>query len=71
MAALAAYGTGAAATLVDTAKGMVRAGGTVSPRPEHTARFAEPYARLIGELGTRGWLPSAVAAYSRARIGTT
>ncbi|MFD5798043.1 FGGY-family carbohydrate kinase [Streptomyces diastatochromogenes] len=68
MAALAAYGTGSAPTLADAADGMVRIGTTVEPRPDRTARFAEPYARLVGELESRGWLPGAVAAHARARL---
>ncbi|KUM99730.1 carbohydrate kinase [Streptomyces yokosukanensis] len=70
MAALAAYGTGAAATLADSAEAMVRSGRVVHPRPERTARFAEPYARLVDELTARGWLPTEVAAHARARIRT-
>ncbi|MFF7162928.1 FGGY-family carbohydrate kinase [Streptomyces sp. NPDC008086] len=68
MAALAAYGTGAAAGLPDAAESMVRVDATVEPRPHHTARFAEPYARLLDELTTRGWLPPPVAAHARARL---
>ena len=69
MAALAAYGTGAAPTLADTADAMVRTGTTIDPRPSRTARYAEPYARLIGELESRGWLPAVVAEHARARVG--
>ncbi|MFF8727339.1 FGGY-family carbohydrate kinase [Streptomyces sp. NPDC015171] len=69
MAALAAYGTGAGAGLAQVAEGMVRPGATVEPRPGRTARFAEPYARLVGELEARGWLPRAVAGHARARLG--
>ncbi|MEU6593404.1 FGGY family carbohydrate kinase [Streptomyces sp. NPDC046881] len=68
MAALAAYGTGAGPTLAEVAEGMVRAGTTVEPRPGRTARFTEPYARLVGELEARGWLPHPVAAHARARL---
>ncbi|GHI07694.1 carbohydrate kinase [Streptomyces cellostaticus] len=68
MAALAAYGTGAAPTLAEAAEGMVRVAATVDPRPDHTTRFAEPYARLVGELESRGWLPGAVAAHARERL---
>ncbi|MFJ9814676.1 FGGY-family carbohydrate kinase [Streptomyces sp. NPDC101151] len=68
MAALAAYGTGAAATLADAAEGMVRTGTTTDPRPDRTARYAEPYARLVGELESRGWLPGAVARHALARL---
>ncbi|MFE0255296.1 FGGY-family carbohydrate kinase [Streptomyces sp. NPDC059010] len=68
MAALAAFGTGAVADLPEAAEGMVRIGTTVEPRPDRTARFAEPYARLVDELTTRGWLPPPVAAHARARL---
>ncbi|MFF1279266.1 FGGY-family carbohydrate kinase [Streptomyces sp. NPDC058299] len=68
MAALAAYGTGAAPTLAEVAEGMVRQGTTVEPRPGRTERFTEPYARLVAELEARGWLPGAVAGHARARM---
>ncbi|GHG93201.1 FGGY-family carbohydrate kinase [Streptomyces lanatus] len=68
MAALAAYGAGAAPGLPEAAEGMVRPGTTVEPRPGGTARFAEPYARLVDELTTRGWLPAPVAAHAHARL---
>ncbi|QOV38313.1 carbohydrate kinase [Streptomyces ferrugineus] len=68
MAALAAYGTGAVSHLPEAAEAMVRIGTTVTPRPDRTARFAEPYARLVDELTTRGWLPPPVAAHALARL---
>ncbi|WP_128428511.1 FGGY-family carbohydrate kinase [Streptomyces cyaneus] len=68
MAALAAYGAGAAPGLPEAAEAMVRTGVTVEPHPDRTARFAEPYARLIDELTTRGWLPPPVAAHAHARV---
>ncbi|MFF4485078.1 FGGY-family carbohydrate kinase [Streptomyces sp. NPDC001544] len=68
MAALAAYGTGAAPTLTEVTDRMVRIRTVVEPRPGHTARFTEPYARLVDELRTRGWLPGPVAAHARARL---
>ncbi|MFI5549674.1 FGGY-family carbohydrate kinase [Streptomyces sp. NPDC051738] len=68
MAALAAYGTGAAPDLAEAAEAMVRIGTTVEPRPDRTALLAEPYARLIDELTTRGWLPPPVAAHAHARL---
>ncbi|KOG12397.1 FGGY-family carbohydrate kinase [Streptomyces viridochromogenes] len=69
MAALAAYGAGAAPDLAAAAEGMVRIGTTVAPRPDRTARFAEPYARLVKELEERGWLPTPVARHARGRLG--
>lgn len=68
MAALAAYGTGAAPTLADAAARMVRVRTVLEPRPARTALFADPYARLVGELERRGWLPEPVAAHARARL---
>lgn len=68
MAVLAAYGTGAGPALADVAERMVRLRTTLAPRPSHTARFTEPYARLIDELEARGWLPSPVAAHTRTRL---
>ncbi|MGN9759084.1 FGGY-family carbohydrate kinase [Streptomyces sp. SD31] len=68
MAALAAYGTGAAPRLSDTAEAMVRIGTTVEPRPDRTTRYAEPYARLLDALTARGWLPPPVAAHAHARL---
>ncbi|MEV7000550.1 FGGY-family carbohydrate kinase [Streptomyces sp. NPDC093982] len=68
MAALAAYGAGAAPGLAQAAEGMVRIDRTVEPRPDRTARFAGPYARLVDELTARGWLPPPVAAHALARL---
>ncbi len=64
MAVLAAHGTGAG-PLPRVAASMVRIRTVLSPRPEVTARFADPYHRLLGELETRGWLPAPVAAYAK------
>jgi sugar (pentulose or hexulose) kinase len=68
MAALAAYGAGAAATLADAADRMVRVRTVLAPRPARTALFADPYARLVDELERRGWLPASVAGHARARL---
>ncbi|MFI6205099.1 FGGY-family carbohydrate kinase [Streptomyces sp. NPDC051041] len=68
MAALAAYGTGAAPTLPDAADGMVRVRTVVRPRPARTARYAGPYARLVDALRARGWLPDPVAAHALHRL---
>ncbi|MCI3269615.1 FGGY-family carbohydrate kinase [Streptomyces cylindrosporus] len=67
MAALAAHGTGAG-PLPEVAERMVRITTTLTPDPHRTARFAEPYARLIDELTTRGWLPPPVATHAHARL---
>ncbi|MEU9913066.1 FGGY-family carbohydrate kinase [Streptomyces sp. NPDC051001] len=67
MAVLAAHGvTGEA--LPDLAESMVRIRTVVAPRPGRTALFAEPYARLVTELTTRGWLPEPVAAHAYSRL---
>lgn len=68
MAVLAAYGTGAAASLVDAADRMVRIRTVLEPRASRTARFIEPYARLVDELETRGWLPTPLATHTRTRL---
>ncbi|MEU0034931.1 FGGY-family carbohydrate kinase [Streptomyces sp. NPDC006333] len=68
MAVLAAYGTGGAATLAEAAAPMVRVRTVLTPRPARTARFADPYARLVDVLEERGWLPAPVAAHAHARL---
>nr|WSY54923.1 FGGY-family carbohydrate kinase [Streptomyces sp. NBC_00886] len=68
MAVLAAYGTGSSASLVDAADRMVRIRTVIAPRASHAARFTEPYARLVDELETRGWLPTPVATHTRTRL---
>ncbi|MDC2953488.1 FGGY family carbohydrate kinase [Streptomyces gilvifuscus] len=61
-------GGGAALGLADVAERMVRVRTVVEPRPDRTALFAEPYARLVDELTARGWLPPPVAAHAHARL---
>ena len=79
MAVLAAYGTGTEAgakrvtgtgarTLPEVADRMVRIRTLLEPRASHTARFTEPYARLVDELETRGWLPTPLATHTRTRL---
>ncbi|WP_461075563.1 FGGY-family carbohydrate kinase [Streptomyces deserti] len=76
MAALAAYGVAAtrrspattAPTLADITDRMVRIRTVLTPRPDRTARFTEPYARLVDALEARGWLPAPVAAHARTRL---
>ncbi|MBT2489039.1 carbohydrate kinase [Streptomyces sp. ISL-96] len=70
MAILAAHGAGEGAgpSLADTAEAMVRIRETVHPRPDRTAAFAAPYARLITELTHRGWLPPPVATHALTRL---
>ena len=68
MAALAAHGTGSG-PLTDVADRMVRIHTVLEPRPDRTALFAEPYARLVDELAARGWLPPPVAAHAQERLG--
>jgi D-ribulokinase len=71
MAVLAAYGTAAEGDLPDVAERMVRIRTILHPRPTHTARFADPYARLVDELEKRGWLPPPVARHAHHRLTTT
>ncbi|MFJ9894918.1 FGGY-family carbohydrate kinase [Streptomyces sp. NPDC091280] len=67
MAVLAAHAeTGVA--LADTADRMVRIRTVLAPRRSRAARFAEPYARLVTELESRGWLPAPVAAHARLNL---
>ncbi|MFJ9374008.1 FGGY-family carbohydrate kinase [Streptomyces sp. NPDC101455] len=69
MAVLAAYGTRAGGiSLPDVADRMVRIRTVLEPRASHTARFTEPYARLVDELETRGWLPTPLATHTRTRL---
>ncbi|MEV6506082.1 FGGY family carbohydrate kinase [Streptomyces sp. NPDC051642] len=69
MAVLAAYGTGTGGgALPDVADHMVRIRTVLEPRASHTARFTEPYARLVDELETRGWLPTPLATHTRTRL---
>jgi sugar (pentulose or hexulose) kinase len=69
MAVLAAYGTGPGGrALSDVADAMVRIRTLLEPRASHTARFTEPYARLVDELETRGWLPTPLATHTRTRL---
>ncbi|WP_019065598.1 FGGY-family carbohydrate kinase [Streptomyces hokutonensis] len=67
MAVLAAHG-GTGLSLTDTADRMVRIRTVLEPRPSRTARFVEPYARLVDELENRGWLPTPIATHTRSRL---
>jgi hypothetical protein len=74
MAALAAYGAdeahgaSGAGSLADVAERMVRVRTVLEPRADRTARFTEPYARLVDALEGRGWLPRPVASHARDRL---
>ncbi|GGY18665.1 FGGY-family carbohydrate kinase [Streptomyces djakartensis] len=68
MAALAAFGVSETGALADVAGRMVRVRAVLEPRPDRTAAFAEPYARLVDALRERGWLPARVAEHARARL---
>ncbi|MET7570202.1 FGGY-family carbohydrate kinase [Streptomyces sp. NPDC005492] len=67
MAVLAAHGT-TGLPLAEAAENMVRIRMVVEPRPARTALFTDPYARLVTELESRGWLPTPVAAHARTRL---
>ncbi|MYS92492.1 MULTISPECIES: FGGY-family carbohydrate kinase [Streptomyces] len=68
MAALAAYGASGAGALADVTERMVRVRTVLEPRPDRTAAFAEPYARLVEALRERGWLPAPVAEHALTRL---
>ena len=51
----------------EVAAGMVRVREVVEPRPEGTARLAEPYVRFVDELERRGWLPSDTARHAKEK----
>ncbi|MFI8833206.1 FGGY-family carbohydrate kinase [Streptomyces afghaniensis] len=68
MAALAAYGAAEAGSLADVAERMVRVRTVLEPRPDRTAAFAGPYARLVHALRERGWLSAAVAGHALTRL---
>lgn len=68
MAALAAHAVSGSGTLAETAGRMVRVRAVVEPRPDRTAAFADPYARLVEALHERGWLPGPVAAHAQGRL---
>ena len=67
MAVLAVHGT-TGTPLAEAAGRMVRIRTVVAPDPARTERFTEPYARLVAELESRGWLPAPVAAHARDRL---
>ncbi|WP_406459840.1 FGGY-family carbohydrate kinase [Streptomyces sp. NBC_01622] len=67
MAVLAAHSE-MGASLADTADRMVRIRTVLEPRQSRTARFVEPYARLVDELENRGWLPTPIATHTRTRL---
>ncbi|HWC86104.1 MAG TPA: FGGY family carbohydrate kinase [Solirubrobacteraceae bacterium] len=52
-------------SVADTAAEMVHIREVIEPRPDRSARFREPYLRLVDELERRGWLERSVAAHAR------
>jgi hypothetical protein len=46
---------------------MVRVREVIEPRPDRTARFREPYLRLVDELARRGWVGAELAAHAKRR----
>ena len=66
MAVLAAS---AGRRISEVAKEMVRIREVIDPRPGATARFREPFLRLIEELARRGWVQSALIEHGRRRAG--
>ncbi|MFI5881785.1 FGGY-family carbohydrate kinase [Streptomyces sp. NPDC051554] len=61
-------GLGTGLALAEVAERMVRIRTLLEPRASRTARFTEPYARLVDELETRGWLPTPLATHTRTRL---
>jgi len=46
---------------------MVHVHETIEPSPTSAGRYDEAYLRLVGELGSRGWLQPVAAAHARER----
>ena len=65
MAVLAAA---ARSSITEAATRMVRTGGVLHPAVSFAASYGELYRNLLDQLERRGWLPAALAAFSRARI---
>lgn len=53
--------------LAEVAGEMVRVREVIEPRADRTARFHEPYLRLVDELANRGWLSTVVARHAHRR----
>jgi sugar (pentulose or hexulose) kinase len=54
--------------VADVAKEMVRIRKVIEPRPDRTARFRDPYIRLLRELSERGWVQSALLEHAVKRV---
>jgi len=64
MAVLAAS---AGRRLVEVTRQMVRIREAIDPRPDRTARFHEPYLKLVEELARRGWVQPALLRHANER----
>jgi D-ribulokinase len=53
--------------VAEAAAAMVRVAEVIEPRSIRAGHFLPSYARLVGELEERGWLPTRVADHARAR----
>ncbi|MGA9389567.1 MAG: FGGY-family carbohydrate kinase, partial [Candidatus Sulfotelmatobacter sp.] len=51
----------------DVAKQMVRIREVIDPRPDRSARFHEPYLRLVKELARRDWVQAPLVEHARNR----
>lgn len=51
----------------EVAREMIRIREVVNPRPDRTARFHEPYIRLVQELARRGWIQPALREHAERR----
>jgi D-ribulokinase len=52
----------------EVAREMVRIREVVAPRPDHAARFREPYLRLVEELARRGWVQPHLREHAEKRV---
>ena len=55
-------------SLTETAARMISPGTNIDPSTPFAETYGETYRRLLGALEQRGWLPSALAAYSIGQI---
>ena len=66
-AGMAVLAASAGRPLAESAQEMVRVREVIDPRSERTARFHQPYLRLVDELAHRGWVSSVVARHVHRR----
>jgi D-ribulokinase len=54
-------------SIADVAHEMIRIREVLTPRPNRTACFHEPYLRLVEELSRRGWIPPSLREHAEKR----